>query len=167
MGIAVTRNICNALARGEVICVLDSDDVCQKDRLKATWKYFQRHKGVDLVYGSYQYMDLFGKPFQEEKSRPFVFEDWKQNNHICHVTVAYRKKAIREITYREDMTVLDDLFLYFDFLKAGKRLENIDDTLAFHRIRPSSVSHSKEELIESKRKQFKEEADAYSRTLGS
>lgn len=159
-GIAKARNWCNDHAKGEIIVVQDSDDISHKDRLKKTWNYFKRHKDIDLVYGSYQYMDVFGKPFDDVKAKPFDFEEWKENNYIPHPTVAYRKKGM--LPYRKECKVLDDLFLYLDYHKAGKKIGNMDDILAFYRIRNSSVSNSKEKEIEEMRKVFRAEADSWS-----
>jgi glycosyltransferase involved in cell wall biosynthesis len=157
LGIARTRNRANQIASGKVICVQDADDLSQKDRLKKTWKYFERHKDVDLIYGAYQYIDLFGKPGEREDAKPFVFEDWSNHNYIAHPTVAYRKELTLKVPYRDDCRVLDDLFLYMDVHKAGLKIAHLEDTLAFYRIRAASVSQSKVREIEEFREKFRRE----------
>lgn len=168
-GIAKTRNHAIDMASGEIICVQDADDISQKDRLEKTWKFFQRHKDVDLTYGTAQYIDVLGRPFKEVKSEPFDFESIKQHNYIQHPTVAYRRNAILETPYRADCKVLDDWFLYYDFHKSGKKIAPMTDTLAFYRVLRSSVSHSADKAleVETMRKKFLEEANENLSPVGS
>ena len=145
-GIARARNAANRMARGEIICVQDADDVSQKDRLKNVWKYFQRHKQVDIMYGSFQYISNVGRPLAQEPVVPFDKDRIKKHNFIAHPTVSYRKKSL--IPYREDCKVLDDWFLYLDMVLAGKKFGWVDDVLAFYRVLPTSVSRSEEKRQE-------------------
>lgn len=167
-GIALTRNTANGMAAGEIICVQDGDDISQKDRLANTWKFFQRHKDVDLTYGTCQYIDMLGRPFKEVPAEDFDFERLKKENWIQHPTVAYRRQAILDVPYRPDCRVIDDWFMYYDMHKAGKKISPMTDTLAFYRVLKSSVSRSPEkaeEIIKMKTK-FLEEANADSLPVG-
>jgi len=161
-GIAFTRNKANALAKGEIIVVQDADDYSHPQRLEKTWKFFKRHKSVDLVYGSYQTMDVFGKPMTQYDAEPFNKERLLEHNYIAHPTVAYRSGNIR---YRSLCRVLDDWFLYMDYIKAGKKIAHMDDVLSFYRILPTSVSHSKTKETEEMRAKFLKEACEYSDSL--
>lgn len=145
-GIASARNSANRMARGEIICVQDSDDISHKDRLKKTWKYFQRHKDIDLMYGAYQYIDQFGKPLAQENAVPFDEKTLLKHNYIAHPTVAYRKKSV--IKYRESCRVLDDWFFYADMLKKGRKFGYVEDVLSFYRILNTGVSRSEEKKKE-------------------
>ena len=124
-GIGYARNYANSIAKGEIICVQDSDDISHKERLSKTWKYFKRHKQIDIVYGSCQYIDAIGKPFTMVNAEPFDWDRLKTHNFIQHPTVAYRADAICETPYRSGCSVLDDWFLYMDFHKAGRQLSLI------------------------------------------
>lgn len=167
-GIGSARTFCNQIASGEIICVQDADDISHKERLEKTWKFFQRHKNVDLTYGTCQYIDFLGRPFGEVKSEEFDFEVLRKENYIQHPTVAYRREAVLEVPYRKECKVIDDWFLYLDFHKAGKKIAPMTDTLAFYRVLKTSVSRSPEkanEIAEMKKK-FLEEANADSVSVG-
>lgn len=156
-GIAWARNKAKENARGEIICIQDSDDISQKDRLKNTLAFFKRHKSVDFVYGGFQYIDVFSKPLGNGESKPFLFDEWKKNNYICNPTVAYRRNI--GVNYREECRVLDDLFFILDCYKSGKKFANLEDVLSFYRIHPSSVSRSeeKQKMVQEMRNKFSEE----------
>lgn len=161
-GIADTRNHAAAYAEGEIICVQDADDISHKERLEKVWAYFKRHKKIDLVFGSCQYIDALGKPFHQVNAEPFLIERLCKENWIQHPTVAYRKKAFEEVGgYRSDCKVLDDWFLYYDFWKHGKVLDGMNDVLAFYRVLPTSVSRSEEKAAEIKmmKEKFLKEAN--------
>lgn len=157
-GIAWARNAAKKKASGEIICIQDSDDISHKDRLKNTVAYFKRHKNVDFIYGAFQYMDIFSKPMGNGESVPFSVETWKKNNYICNPTVAYRRDI--GVNYREECTVLDDLFFILDCIKAKKRFANLSDVLSFYRVHPASVSNSKDkqDKIQQMRDKFAKEA---------
>jgi len=163
-GIAVARNLAVYNSRGEIICVQDADDVSQKERLDKTWKYFKRHKDIDLVYGSCQYIDFISKPYGTVAAEPFDFDRIKKENWIQHPTVAYRKTAFDTVGgYRPECKVIDDWHLYYDFYKAGKRIGHMDDTLAFYRAGVGvSTSEEKREEVERMKKQYLTEVNAES-----
>jgi len=161
-GIAVCRNKATELARGEIICVQDADDLSQKDRLKETWAYFKRHKKVDLIYGACQYIDWKGQPFRMVPAEPFDFERLRTHNYIQHPTVAYRRAAALKVPYRKECRVLDDWFLYYDFHKAGLKIAPLEQVLAFYRVLMTSVSRSEaksKEVAEMREKFLKEAAN--------
>jgi glycosyltransferase involved in cell wall biosynthesis len=162
MGIAHARNYLASFAEGEIICVQDADDMSQKDRLKTVWDYFRRKKGVDLVYGGFQIIDCLDKPTRELLGKPFDFKELCKHNYIAHGSVAYRKKSFDKVKYREECSVIDDWFLYYDFVKAGMKIGWVEDVLCFHRELKTGVSLSpaKREKIIAMKEKFLKEANA-------
>jgi glycosyltransferase involved in cell wall biosynthesis len=160
-GIAQSRNDACSLASGEIICVQDADDVSHKDRLKLTWDFMKRKKKIDLVYGGFQIIDALDRPTQEIPGRPFNFEDLKKHNYIGHGSVAYRKSSFDKVKYREECDVIDDWFLYYDFVKAGMNIGWMEDILYFHRELNTGVSLSpeKREKIIAMKEKFYQEAN--------
>lgn len=159
-GIAVSRNYCIQKSLGQIIVVQDADDISHKDRLKKTWKYFQRHKKVDIVYGSYQYVNEFGQPMAEEPAKPFDEKKLLKENYIGHPTVAFRRNI--GVNYRPECKVIDDWFFYLDCIKAGKKFGVINEVLTFYRVLHTSVSRSDErqEEVKKMKEKFLEEANS-------
>ena len=166
-GIAFARNYLVSMAKGSVICVQDADDMSQKDRLKLVWDYFKRKKDVDLVYGGFQIIDPLDKPMVEQLGKPFDYKQMLTHNYIAHGSVAYRKTSFDKVKYREECEVIDDWFLYYDFVKAGMKIGWIEDVLCFHRELKTgvSLSPSKRDKIIKFKEKFIKETSAHLSTL--
>jgi glycosyltransferase EpsE len=158
-GIGKSRNDAIKMAKGEIIVIQDSDDLSHKDRLRKTWNYFKKHKDIDIAYGSFQYIDHFGKPSREEPAKEFNEEELRKHNYIAHPTVAFRKNI--GVSYRDDCMVLDDWFFYLDCMNAGKKFGVIKDVLSFYRVLETSVSRSgeKNKIVEQARERFLNESN--------
>lgn len=161
-GIAFARNYLVSMAEGDIICVQDADDMSQKDRLSLVSDYFRRKKNVDLVYGGFQIIDPCDKPIAEQPGEPFDYKRMLEHNYICHGSVAYRKSSFNKIKYRMECEVIDDWFLYYDFVKAGMKIGFLPDVLCFHRelMTGVSLSPAKREKIIKFKKKFLEETSA-------
>jgi len=161
-GIAFARNYLVSMAEGDIICVQDADDMSQKDRLRLTWDYFKRKKNVDLMYGGFQIIDPCDKPLNETPGVPFDYKRMLEHNYICHGTVAYRKSSFNKVKYRLECEVIDDWFLYYDFVKAGMKIGFLPDVLAFHRelVTGVSLSPAKREKIFKFKEKFLKETSA-------
>jgi len=66
------------------------------------------------------------------------------------------------VKYREECDVVDDWFLYYDFVKAGMKIGWVEDVLCFHRELKTGVSLSpaKREKIMAMKEKFLKEANA-------
>jgi teichuronic acid biosynthesis glycosyltransferase TuaG len=168
-GIAKTRNFAVAQAEGEIICVQDADDMSQKERLERTWNYFKRHKKIDLVYGGYMIVDCMDKPTRELPGVPFDYAEMLRHNYIAHPTVAYRKKSFDKVKYREECDVIDDWFLYHDFVQAGFDIGHIEEVIAFHRelATGASLDPKRKDRVLAMREKFVKETSAYLPSLAN
>ncbi len=110
-GIPATRNEGLALARGEYIALLDSDDWATPDRLQRQVAFLDRHPEVAAVGGWSLWMDETGRP-GKIKRRPLAAGDiaaW----HLfrCPVTnssLMARTAVLRRYGYRDAHTVTED-----------------------------------------------------------
>jgi len=132
LGVANTRNIANKLAKGEIICVQDADDLSYPTRADVVSKYFKSHKEVDVMYGSCELVSDMGKPIARRPAEEFVISRMKEANYINHLTVAYRKNI--GVKYRKDCRYIDDWYFYMDCFMAGKRFGWVDNYLAIYRL---------------------------------
>ena len=97
LGISGHSNAALALATGEFMGLLDSDDVLMPHALFEVVRALNEAPGTDLIYSDEDKTDDTG----EERWDPFFKPDWSpdlllSNNYICHFGV-YRRSLIEAI----------------------------------------------------------------------
>jgi len=115
-GAAKCRNKGNALAKGSVIAVCDAD-VYYKSRSSAISQFFTENKDKSLFCSALHLRDATN-PWQEWLQEAYDW-DFKSKCPISHPTVAYRKKVIKKIKYKE-ITKDSDLYEFF-LIDANKK----------------------------------------------
>ena len=99
-GRSASRNIGNALASGEVICVLDADDLAFPKRAELTVKKIKR--GLDFVHGGAVTIDALGRGLAEITPGKVTLKQALKDmfNGIVHSSVAYTKEFATKYPYR-------------------------------------------------------------------
>jgi glycosyltransferase involved in cell wall biosynthesis len=156
VGRSEARNVGNARASGDIICVLDSDDKATRNRIKDTLACFSL-KNPDLVYGGFVTMDTFGNLDKRYIPEPFSREiSIKHKTHyICHSSLAYRKGVSRNIKYASgDFSRLgiDDWKFIWDCHLKGYKFAYIKTPLCFYRNVDGTISFTRntEEVAKTK-----------------
>jgi len=141
MGRSIARNGGNANAQGDVILVLDADDIASADRVAQTLNYFKKNPTVDIVYGQFNVLDAVGR-FQEGFDvMPFDFERVKTDKftYICHSTMAFKKTVAEKVQYTDgdySKHAIDDWKFQVDAHKAGFKFGAIRKILGAYRHIP-------------------------------
>jgi glycosyltransferase involved in cell wall biosynthesis len=100
MGIAENRNRCLAMARGQYITWLDSDDIYHPAMLAVQSAVLDRHPNVGLVHGAYEVIDSEGRrlpdwplPFVRDVIEPgkAAFRELVLSNYVNGATVMVRR----------------------------------------------------------------------------
>lgn len=115
-GIPATRNDGLALAHGEYIALLDSDDCAVPERLARQVAFLDRHPEVAAVGSWFRWVDEDGEPLGRVRCRPLSAGDvavlrlfhCPMNNS----TVMARTSVLRTYGYREWHTVTEDFDLW-------------------------------------------------------
>lgn len=147
-GRSKARNEGNQAAKGDVILVLDADDIAASDRVAQTLKYMKKNPGVDIVYGQFNVLDAVGR-FQEGiDAMPFDYERVKTDKftYICHSTMAYKKAVADKIKYDEgepSKLCIDDWFFQVSAYKAGFKFGAIKKVLTGYRVIPKARDEAK------------------------
>lgn len=100
-GASESRNIGNRAATGDIICVLDSDDIAYHDRAKIT---VDKMKEADFFYGACQDIDCIGNKLGVRPADVFNKErasTGERLNHIVHSCSAYTKEIALRFPYRD------------------------------------------------------------------
>lgn len=143
VGRSEARNIGNREASGEVICVLDADDISYPKRAELTAKAFEN--GVSFVYGSAVMMSSQGEKMGEEIADVFnkdrAIETMK--NRIVHSTVAYTKELALKFPYRGGEIAdlgIDDWAQQVQLWTSGLKLDFIPNVLSAYRVLETSIT---------------------------
>jgi len=97
---ARARNLALAVARGELIAFLDSDDRYAPGRIRAAVQAVQRDSSTALVWSDYRRIDAQGRVLEvcrwQPRDRCFARE-LIAGNPICNATATVRRSALDEI----------------------------------------------------------------------
>jgi glycosyltransferase involved in cell wall biosynthesis len=156
-GPAAARNRALALAQGEWIAVMDSDDLMHPDRLRALVEMARRDK-ADMVADNLVEFDTSGS----KPPHPLLSGRWAQEpfwveicryiqlNHLYgrgpalgYLKPLFRKTILTGPTayYDETLRIAEDYHLVLRLLYAGRRMRVYPLPLYFYRKHSTSISH--------------------------
>jgi glycosyltransferase involved in cell wall biosynthesis len=142
MGLSNVLNVGMAMARGEFIARMDSDDISTPERLATQVAYLDAHPEVDLCSCG---MELFGAK-QETWVRETNVEDVKItalfHSPILHASSMWRREAFERVGLRflQEMVPAEDYDMWTRAMAAGLRLVNIPEVMYHYRIHPSQAT---------------------------
>lgn len=143
MGVARTRNRGFDLSRGDLVALLDSDDVWHADKL-AKQLACMEESGADLVYSSYAIVDLAGQKVRADYVVPgnVTFSELLKENVIGCSAVLLRGELLKEHRFLPDF-YHEDYVLWLQLLKAGHRAAGCKEVLLDWRYVENSRSFDK------------------------
>lgn len=142
-GVAYTRNIGIAEAKGHYIALLDSDDVWLECKLEKQVALIER-QGAQIVYCSYDFIDEKGKTIK----KPFVvptkasFASMLTKSVISCSTAMITADQLKKNPFREAF-YHEDYLLWMELLQAGLKADGDKDVLARYRKVAGSRSDNK------------------------
>ncbi|MBD3789201.1 MAG: glycosyltransferase [Campylobacterales bacterium] len=128
-----------ALAKGvdacryEWIARMDGDDIAMPDRFEKQIDYLSNHPDIDIL-GTW-ISEFEDDPVRSsgERKPPQRHEDIvsyaKYRNPINHMTVMFRKSAVKSVGNYVPMNGFEDYFLWIRLLQKGYRFANINEIL--------------------------------------
>lgn len=127
-GAAINKG--TALARGEVVCVLDQDDVMAPGRLKRQLDALAAHLEMDAAYSGYERVSEAGEridvfPSRQATNREMLHAMATSIGLISILTMAIRKSALERLGgFSEDdaLTGLDDGEFFARLIGSGAKL---------------------------------------------
>ena len=161
LGRVTSRNLGNAMATGDVICVLDSDDLATPNRAELVVRKMGKSK-LDYVYGGATVIDCLGRPEQVLGADVFDLEKSLKEpyyNYIVHSTVAYTKEFAKKYPYREEMSSLglEDWAQQIEAKMGGARFDFIPQRLcAYRQLRSQTVASRNEAEVKTAKLKFLE-----------
>lgn len=131
-------------ARGKYIVRMDADDISFPNRLYEQYFFMEKHPEID-VCGTWMYQ--FNDSGYERKVIAPVFDkDIKAflffKNPIFHPTVMMRKDIFNVVNgYKKEDYRQEDLGLWVELTKCGKKFYNLPIPLLYYRYSPDSESN--------------------------
>jgi glycosyltransferase involved in cell wall biosynthesis len=152
-GIPKTRNRLISEAKGELIAVMDSDDVALPERLQRQVDFLQQHRDVVCVGAAQDWVDEAGRFLFFTQSQPEADAEIQQlmlngRTSINNPSALMRRAAIVQVGgYDESFPQAEDLDLFLKLGEIGK-LANLQETLIQYRYHNRSISgqHQMREL---------------------
>lgn len=141
-GASAARNFALNASKGKYIAIIDSDDICFKNRLEIQYEFLKSNPDYILVGSNALYVDSEGNEICITK----LNEDWntiekmKYENPFIHSSVLFvREAAFKAGLYPIEIKIGEDL-LFFSRLKKYGKMANLSDILVKYRINPSGAS---------------------------
>lgn len=149
-GRSLARRLGNDYAQGEIICVLDADDIATPNRAELTVRRFKNGKPVDYVYGPATEINALGMPIRVLGADSFDREKALKppyHNKIVHSTAAYTKAFAMRFPYRSEFDALglDDWAQQIEANLAGAKFDFLTQKLACYRYLESAVTKIRDE----------------------
>jgi len=155
---AVNKGV--ALARGEIIGWLNSDDTYLPKALAKVARVFATREDVDVVYGDADHVREDGSPFGPYPTAPFDYQRLAETCFICQPATFVRRRALRDVGGVDPR--LHFCMDYDLWIRLGQRhrFAYLPEVLARSRL------HKEAKTIASRRRVFREIIDTVHRHYG-
>ena len=138
MGVAGARNEALLMAKGELIMLMDADDISLEDRIQKQVDFAQEHEDIDLFGGHIYIIDANNKitsirKYKTDKAK--FIRMFAYRNPIAHPTIMFRRIIIdNNILYDTDFKQAEDIEFYLRLFNKGYHLGIMDEFLLKYRI---------------------------------
>ena len=137
-GLAAALNDGIAVAKGQLIARMDSDDRSKPDRFKLQEKYMEEHPEVDILGGAIEEFNDEGK-LHNTREYPQTMNDVLRTMYrvspMAHPTVMYRKSFFDSgFRYSSRYHICEDVTMWYDAAAGHRIMNNLPDViLSFRR----------------------------------
>jgi len=146
-GAAVARNTAIENANGRFLAFLDSDDLWKENKLE-TQITFMLDNDIEFSYSSYELIDEDGNQLHINKDplSKINYKELLKENQIGCLTAIYDQVKLGKC-YMPLIRKRQDYGLWLNILKKVEYGYKVPANLAFYRVRTSSISSNKLDLL--------------------
>ena len=146
-GVTSARNYGNKIAKSDIICVSDQDDLSLPERADWTYRFMSKMPNIDCITSSYWECNVNGHPVNPMQPVNMTREVFESGSFIwMHSSAAYRKEDILALPYRDESPKTDDWVFLDDWTKAGKKFWTVRKVLANCRRLPMGVMNQRRQV---------------------
>ena len=145
--VSMTRNNGVAVAKGEMVALIDSDDKWEPNFLESVKKR-QSETGARLVNASYKFIDNEGNLLMKEfvvKEKTTYKDMLKQNTISCSAVFVEKELLLKYPFYADE--VHEDYLCWLSIMKEIKEAYGVLDTVSIYRLTTGSKSRNKFKAI--------------------
>lgn len=153
-GVSSARNLGIRESRGDIIALLDADDIWLPNRLTETLKPFAADPEVGLVYGRIVRIDSEGRqlgPPQAEQppvpGRSMVVDLFLRRVHIPSPTVTIRRGCLERVGgFDETLVTTEDRDLWMR-IAGHYKVSYVPEVVAQYRMAPGSITKNTDRML--------------------
>lgn len=137
-GTGKAKNIGIEYCSHDIVCVVDTDDICVKERFEKQLAFFAKHPDATVVGGQIDEFvchktHITGSrlvPLRHRQLQHFA----QRQSPFNHMTVAYKKQAVIQAGGYQHHLYMEDYNLFLRLIAQGAVLYNLPDCLVYARI---------------------------------
>jgi len=139
-GIVAASNDALAMSLGDLVGLLDHDDVLEPDALEKVVDVFKSDSQVDYVYTDEDLLDERGRCFDPIRKPDWSPERFRNQMYVCHFSVI-RRELLNEVGgFREGFDGSQDYDLILRVSERARKIHHIPIILYHWRISSESVA---------------------------
>jgi glycosyltransferase involved in cell wall biosynthesis len=150
-GVAAARTRGIEVASGDLICVLDSDDLLDSDAVSRMVRLFEEHPETDLAYANIRELGKGGRPRDQAyprfgSNRAMIWATLlRPRVPFKHSGTTFRRTTALELgSYDPSLPLKVDIDLFLRFLSRGKQVQAIGGRpLVTFRVHADSMSRGR------------------------
>ena len=138
VGHGKAKNIGLEKCTHELVAIMDSDDICTKDRFEKQLLYFKKHPKTSILGGI---ISEFSKNINislGQRSLPSTHSEIKKflkmRCPMNHMTVMFKKSKVIEAGGYLDWHYNEDYYLWIRMYLSGAIFSNLDDIIVYARV---------------------------------
>ncbi|TYA74121.1 glycosyltransferase family 2 protein [Seonamhaeicola marinus] len=147
-GAAISRNKAIEAAKGDYIAFLDADDLWKPEKLEKQIAFMEENK-CDVCFSSYELMNEKGELLHQEirALTSLSYKKLVKSNYVGNLTGIFNARTLGKIT-SVNLRKRQDWLIWLEAIKkSGKPALGIQEPLAIYRVRESSISSNKLNLV--------------------
>ncbi|ENX61607.1 MULTISPECIES: glycosyltransferase [Acinetobacter] len=122
----------------DIVCIVDTDDICVPERFEKQIDFLVRHPDVSIVGGQiFEFIDSIKNPTGMRKV-PLSHDELKsyaiKQSPFNNMTIAYRKLAVLSVGGYQHHLWMEDYNLFLRLIAKGYEIRNLPDVLVYARI---------------------------------